>query len=433
VEAVAATSSAQVYRPRRPERTVLYRALSHHFEHFLHVYEDRFRHTHGYLRGCVEPAVHRYLDCGIFDQGVARVRCPDCRHEFLIAFSCKLRGLCPSCHQKRELLWTDWAEQELLEEVPHRQVVFTIPKRLRIFFRYDRRLLGELAGCAWRALKLYFAAYFDGADVSAGAAGFLQTSGELLNFHPHVHVLVTDGGFLPDGTFRPLVWFHSQHVERLFRAEVLRMLLAKELISEAVVDNLLSWHHSGFSAHGAVRVEDRKGAVRLGRYMIRCPIVLKRLTWEKETGEVVCRGRPSRRGGPDGGEARWDVLEFLARVVDHIPEPSQQTVPLPNGWPSTAGPLGRASTPVQLTAPGSLAATRSARAVQHHFSGPRPTLPGKAISYTASAIVENLMPPSVPVRGEIDSPPAAPRRAQAASHYSGGLPNPGTGSWFSAP
>ena len=94
---------------------------------------------------------------------------------------------------------------------------------------------------------------------SFGAAGFLQTSGELLNFHPHVHVLVTDGGFTPDGTFRPLVWFHSQHVERRFRAEVLRMLLGKELISEAVVDNLLSWRHSGFSAHGAGRVE---GSVR---------------------------------------------------------------------------------------------------------------------------------------------------------------------------
>ncbi len=34
--------------------------------------------------------------------------------------------------------------------------------------------------------------------------GFLQTAGELLNFHPHVHVFVTDGVFGPDGTFRPL-------------------------------------------------------------------------------------------------------------------------------------------------------------------------------------------------------------------------------------
>ena len=68
---------------------------------------EPIQHRHGYLRRCVEPTVLRYLDCGIFDHGFARVRCPDCRHEFLVAFSCKLRGLCPSCHQKRELLWAD--------------------------------------------------------------------------------------------------------------------------------------------------------------------------------------------------------------------------------------------------------------------------------------------------------------------------------------
>ncbi len=75
--AVATASSPRVYRPRRPERTVLYRSLALHFEHFVQVYEERFLHTHGYLRGYVEPAVHRYLDCGIFDQGVARVRCKE--------------------------------------------------------------------------------------------------------------------------------------------------------------------------------------------------------------------------------------------------------------------------------------------------------------------------------------------------------------------
>jgi len=79
----------------------------------------------------------------------------------------------------------------LLEDVPHRQVVFTIPKRLRIFFRYDRRLLGELAGCAWRALKLYSRIYFDRDDIVAGAIGFIATAGEILNFHPHIHVLIT--------------------------------------------------------------------------------------------------------------------------------------------------------------------------------------------------------------------------------------------------
>jgi hypothetical protein len=60
--------------------------------------------------------------------------------------------------------------------------------------------------------------------------------------------------------------------------------------------------------------------------MIRCPIVLERLAWDEGAGQVVCRSRPARRSGPLPAEVRWDVLEFLARVIDHIPEPSQQTV-----------------------------------------------------------------------------------------------------------
>jgi hypothetical protein len=38
---------AGVYRPRHPERTVLYRVLSHHFEQFLAEYEDRFEREYG--------------------------------------------------------------------------------------------------------------------------------------------------------------------------------------------------------------------------------------------------------------------------------------------------------------------------------------------------------------------------------------------------
>ena len=94
---------------------------------------------------------------------------------------------------KRELRWAHWAGELLLEDVPHRQVVFSLPKTLRIFFRYDRNLLGELAGCAWRAIRLYFHVYFDRDDIVAGAIGFIATAGEMLNFHPHVHILMTDG------------------------------------------------------------------------------------------------------------------------------------------------------------------------------------------------------------------------------------------------
>ncbi len=323
---MATANAAGLYRPRRPERTVLYRVLAQHFERFVQVYDERFAPTHGPLTRGAQEAVYRYLDCGIFANGFARVRCGECGHDFFVAFSCKLRCICPSCHAKRELIWAQWAAEELLEDVPHRQVVLTIPKRLRVYFRYDRTLMGDLAGCAWRALRLWVLACFDDDTAVPGAVGFIQTAGELLNFHPHIHLLITDGVFCPDGTFQRFTHFDTSLVERLFRAELLRILLCKGLISQDIVENLLSWRHSGFSVHGEAKAPDRDGAARLGRYMIRCPLVLERLSLDQDTGEVLYRTRPSRAAHPEGPVARWDVYELIARVLDHLPPPRHQLV-----------------------------------------------------------------------------------------------------------
>ena len=62
-------------------------------------------------------------------------------------------------------------------------------------------------------------------EVTPGVVGFLQTSGELLNFHPHVHILMP-----PMAASAPMEpsahWsgFNCHHLERLFQAELLRML-----------------------------------------------------------------------------------------------------------------------------------------------------------------------------------------------------------------
>ncbi|MCX6577707.1 MAG: transposase zinc-binding domain-containing protein [Candidatus Aminicenantes bacterium] len=64
----------------------------------------------------------------------ARFRCPGCQTERLLTFSCKARGFCPSCHAKRPEEWGEWVRETLLLVVPHRQVVFVIPRMLRVFF-----------------------------------------------------------------------------------------------------------------------------------------------------------------------------------------------------------------------------------------------------------------------------------------------------------
>ena len=55
---------AGVYRPRHPERTVLYRALFYHYGRFVAEYEERFEREYGFFRPIVNEVVERYLDCG---------------------------------------------------------------------------------------------------------------------------------------------------------------------------------------------------------------------------------------------------------------------------------------------------------------------------------------------------------------------------------
>jgi hypothetical protein len=69
---------AGIYRPRHPERTVLYRVLFHYFEQFLTEYESRFEREYGFFRPIIKEVIERYLDCGNPRCGFARIRCPDC-------------------------------------------------------------------------------------------------------------------------------------------------------------------------------------------------------------------------------------------------------------------------------------------------------------------------------------------------------------------
>jgi hypothetical protein len=96
--------------------------------------------------------VEKFLGCGDLKEGFARVRCPTCRYEFFVAFSGRRRCLCPSCHQKPALLMAEHVARDVCASVPHRQFVFTIPKRLRLFFRFERRLLAELPRLAWQTV-----------------------------------------------------------------------------------------------------------------------------------------------------------------------------------------------------------------------------------------------------------------------------------------
>jgi hypothetical protein len=110
----------------------------------------------------------------------------DCGHEYLLAFSCKRRHFCPSCHKKRVVEFGEWLCQEVLKAVPHRHFIFSIPKILRRYFLCDRKLLSDLSRCGWEALKAFYTTGVRDSKAVPGAVVAIQTFGDFpLGFHPH--------------------------------------------------------------------------------------------------------------------------------------------------------------------------------------------------------------------------------------------------------
>jgi len=64
-----------------------------------------------------------------------------------------------------------------------------------------RRLLGEIARVAARTVPATIRTLTGERDLAVGIVACLQTHGSRANWHPHLHLRVTDGGLRPDGTF----------------------------------------------------------------------------------------------------------------------------------------------------------------------------------------------------------------------------------------
>ena len=90
----------------------------------------------------------------------------------------------------------------MVKAVPHRHVVLSIPKILRRYFLYDRKLLSDLSRCGWEALKAFYTAVTRDQKAVPGAVVAIQTFGDFpQGFHPHLHILVSDGCFHGNGMF----------------------------------------------------------------------------------------------------------------------------------------------------------------------------------------------------------------------------------------
>jgi hypothetical protein len=130
------------YQRRDPEGTVLYAVVAEHLDAFVRHARETYAKP---LPRYVERELSGYLACGLLARGFTRVRCPGCRHEYLVAFSCKGRGLCPSCGARRMVATAAHVADHVLAAVPIRQWVLSAPWALRALLATRRMPLVRAA------------------------------------------------------------------------------------------------------------------------------------------------------------------------------------------------------------------------------------------------------------------------------------------------
>ena len=199
------------------------------------------------------------------------------------------------------------------------------PQNVETIFSIPSRASSDLARLAYETVREMMAAASDEPDARPGMVAVIQTFSSSLKFNPHIHGIVTRGVFLSNGQWHPIPYVDAHKAELVFRHKLLRFLRDRDLISEERIDLLLSWQHSGFSVHNHTTVypSDTEGLHRLACYLQRAPVNLSRLRYHPESGLLIYEPK----AGHDADDSEpIDPLDFIARVLIHIPEPKKHLV-----------------------------------------------------------------------------------------------------------
>ena len=369
--APALPGDAPAYERHRPEQTPLYALVEEHFPRFL----ERLDAEGVSLPHFVIEEFEAYLECGRLEYGFLRVKCDACRHEKLVAFSCKRRGFCPSCGARRMADTAAHLVEHVLPKQPIRQWVLSFPYPLRFLFATRPKVLTQVLGIVYRAVSTFLirrAGLRVGAGARTGAVTLIQRFGSALNLNIHLHMLFVDGVYTFEGE-RPRFHHGSAptrpELQRLLRTIATRVTRALErqglllrdeenpaldlepgdgfeqllgaavhyriatgphagrmaltlhtVSSKSPADNSRIAQLSGFSLHAGTRcrAHERNSLERLCRYIARPAVSNERLS-VNDHGQVVYRLKHPFGDGTT--HVVLDPIDFIARLAALVPRP----------------------------------------------------------------------------------------------------------------
>ena len=331
-----------IYRQRHPEQTACYKIFETHYKSFRESYEERYEWLYGYFRTLVDEEVEKYLKCGILKYGFARIRCSQCGKEMLLPFSCKSR-ICASCLTKRMFEFEEYIIEEMIKQVPHRHVIFCLPKILRGGFMRNRTFLNDLSRMAWASTREFMQETLNRNGVPGGIQQ-IQTHGNVLNANAHVHSLVTDGLFEENGVFYCMPEYTGkarQCLQKIFEKKVYDFALKNRIAIEETIERIKSWTHSGFSVYAGERIYWSRGDKKENnlrhviRYMNKSFYSGEKIIYDEKKHKVFYKGNtdhgvplpvPPGSNKEKPGYASFTCEDFIAAVTAHIPNRGQKYI-----------------------------------------------------------------------------------------------------------
>ena len=150
--------------------------------------------------GCFQSEVQRkasqaILNCKSGKLGINISQCPDCGHTEFHNNSCRNRS-CPNCQAVNKEIWVDKRRAEVID-APYFHVVFTLPHELNPLFLCSQQLLyGFFHRCCAETL-LELSADKKHLGATPGIIQVLHTWDQEINYHVHMHCIVSEEGLPP--------------------------------------------------------------------------------------------------------------------------------------------------------------------------------------------------------------------------------------------
>jgi len=238
--------------------------------------------------------------------------------------SCRDRH-CPKCQALRQAQWVA-ARLERILPCPHFHVVFTLPGLLRPLAKACPRLVFDLLFRAASDTLASFARDPKWLGAQIGVTAVLHTWTRDLQFHPHLHCVVTGGGLSGDGSrwvtgdHGPRFIFPVAALAKVFRGKILEAIEQLDIVTRqaANIDDedrfrrlLDRLHRQRWIVYAKAPFAGSRHVFKyLGRYTHRVAISNQRL--------VAADDQAITFATKDGQFATLDPVTFVRRFLDHV-------------------------------------------------------------------------------------------------------------------